>query len=636
MMASELQHGFRLGPCKVEPLRGAVTGPDGIERHLEPKVMDVLVCLAEHHNELVTREQLQDVVWSGRAVTDEPLTRAIGELRRALQNGETDTQYIETVPKRGYRLIGEIRCANESPAPFLARLREHRLASAAAIALVLTLAYFTYTGHPDNAAEVGVPTGASESPIAEKPAKFDPDVLAVMACDNWTGDPDLEYVANGIAEDIMHAVRRLGVQVIGRASTFSLKDRDLDIPTISQRLGAGYVLTCSVRRIPQSLRVSAQLTDGSANTALWTEDFDRDPKGVFDVARLIADAIPRQMQLAVDSDDNGHRDATGSADPDALDLYYQGRYFYNQITAAGARSAQELYQQALEIDPNYADAYAGIADAWIVRMQFEHIPQLTINEEIGRHLEKALELDSNSAAAWTAYGELMTITRQWDKADQALMQAIDIDPYDPQANLMTAQYYQVVGPARNALPYIEEAMRLDPLNAFASTNRINLLTYMREYDKALRASLDTMKRFPNFWLTHWSRALAYDGMGDYASMLTEVEKAIELLPAEEVNEVLPDKARALALLGRVDEALEILTDLESGDAANPVPAVKFAYIHEALGNYDQCLNYLEQGIEDGGWEMPWAMREQTLDGVRGTPRFKKMMERLGLSEDRYL
>jgi tetratricopeptide (TPR) repeat protein len=125
-------------------------------------------------------------------------------------------------------------------------------------------------------------------------------------------------------------------------------------------------------------------------------------------------------------------------------------------------------------------------------------------------------------------------------------------------------------------------------------------------------------------------------MADYDSMLAEVEKTIDLLPAEELNEVLPDNARALALLGRVDEARKILEDLESADAANPVPAVKFAYIHEALGNYDLCLDYLEQGIEDRSWAMPTAVREHTLDGVRDTPRFRKIMDGLGLSEDGYL
>ena len=618
MMASELQQGFRLGPWNVEPLRGAVTGPDGIERHLEPKVMDVFVCLAEHHDELVTREHLQDVVWGGRAVTDEPLTRAIGELRRALQNGDSDTQYIETVPKRGYRLVGDFQPVSEPPAALTARLREHRLASAVGVALVLAFAYVTYTSLNDH------------------PADVDPDVLAVMACDNWTGDPDLDYLAHGLAEDIMHAVRRRGIQVIGRVSTFSLKDQNLDVLTIAERLNAGYVLTCSVRRNPQSLPVSVQLTDASENRVVWSEYYDLELKGVFALAPRIADEIPRRMLLAVNDKNAIRRDAQASIDPAAVALYWKGRELFDDVTAESAREAQVLYEQALEIEPDYADALAGIADAWLVRMQFEHIPDATIHQEAGRRLEKALALDSNSAHAWTVYGELKTITWQWDEAEEALKRALEIDPYDSEANHMTSQYYQAVGPARTALRYGENALRWDRQNAFASAGKIFLLAYMREYDEALRASRDTMEQFPDYWLTHWARALAYDGMGEYAKMLTEVEKTIELLPAEEVNEVLPDKARALALLGRDDEALAILADLEAVSADNPVPAAKFALVHEALGNYELCLDYLEQGMEDGSWAMPWAMREPTLDGVRNTPRFRKIMDRLGLSEDGYL
>ncbi len=132
-MSSELLHGFRLGPWKVEPLRGAVTGPQGGAQHLEPKVMDVFVCLAEHANELVSREELQEVVWHGHAVTDEPLTRAIGELRRVLQDDRGDPKYIETVPKRGYRLIGDIylldgtRLEKDLPrTKSIARLKRHQ------------------------------------------------------------------------------------------------------------------------------------------------------------------------------------------------------------------------------------------------------------------------------------------------------------------------------------------------------------------------------------------------------------------------------------------------------------------------------------------------------------------------------
>jgi len=196
-MSSDLLHGFRLGPWTVEPLRGAIIGPNDEALHLEPKVMDVFVCLAEHVNELVTRDELQQKVWHGHAVTDEPLTRAIGELRRALEDGGADSNYIETVPKRGYRLIGQIRLHEGS------ELENN---------LNRSVSFTLFNKHKMS--------------------------VAVLPFVNMSDDPGNEYFSDGLSEEILTLLAGIpDLKVIGRTSSFSFKGKNEDLRVIGQTLG---------------------------------------------------------------------------------------------------------------------------------------------------------------------------------------------------------------------------------------------------------------------------------------------------------------------------------------------------------------------------------------------------------------
>jgi adenylate cyclase len=465
--------------------------------------------------------------------------------------------------------------------------------------------------------------------VEPKEGKLDRSVLAVMACDNWTGDAELEYVTDGLAEDIMQAVQRLGIQVIGRSSTFSLKYKNLDIPSIAQKLGAAYVLTCSVRRIPQALRISTQLSEASANKALWTEDFDRAPENVFDVARIVAAEIPARMRISTSDQDQARLANYETADPDAVNLYWRGRHFFYQLTAAGNRKAESLFRRALEIDPSYAEAHAGIADSLIFIKQFEQISDAVSAEEVEAHLEKALELDEENANIWATYGVFMHDTQRWEQSHEAFQRALDIDPNNVSVNTAVINYYQTVGPTSKQIPYVENAIRLDPLNSFASASKIFAYLSMREYEKALIASDATIDLDPTFWLTYWVRAIVYDAMGNHSTMLTEIDKARELRAPDESFDLWPYRARAYAGLGRIDEAKAILAKLDERSRKQYVPAFDYALIYAALGDEDQVLNHLEKAVDDGDWRAPGhIMRAFEFDSVRDEPRFKALIDRL--------
>ncbi len=304
-MSPTLMKAFLLGPWTVEPLAGAVTGPNGETKHLEPKVMDVLVCLAGHAGELVTRQQLLETVWNAGTGSDEQLTRAIGELRRAFGDSPGDASYIETVPKRGYRLIAEVRRepgnADAAAVPGrAARVPGRRLVTMAATVLVLALVYIAFNRIENDAIpDASVAGGKS---------------IAVLPFVNLSDDPGNEYFSDGLSEEILNLLARVpGLKVIGRTSSFSFKGKPEDLREIGRALGVTNVLEGSVFKAGEQVRITTRLVDVSDASTIWSDQYDRTMTDIFAVQDEIAAAILDELKIHVGTPPrrrqptNGHR-----------------------------------------------------------------------------------------------------------------------------------------------------------------------------------------------------------------------------------------------------------------------------------------------------------------------------------------
>jgi TolB-like protein len=269
--------------------------------------MDVFVCLAEHANEVVTRNQLLDVAWSGNTAFDEQLTRVVGDLRRALHDDSGDPKYIETVPKRGYRLVGDIRLPegsefekNRSRSVSFTQFNEHKLAFVIIAALVLALVYLAYD-------EFVIGSGQQEAPaaaIAQVESIGGTDrwemSIAVLPFVNMSDDPGNEYFSDGLSEEIMNLLANVpGLKVIGRTSSFAFKDKNEDLRVIGQSLGVKTVLEGSVRKSGDRVRITAQLVDVSDGTHIWSESYDRTMTDIFAVQDDVAAAIINALQIHV-------------------------------------------------------------------------------------------------------------------------------------------------------------------------------------------------------------------------------------------------------------------------------------------------------------------------------------------------
>jgi TolB-like protein/DNA-binding winged helix-turn-helix (wHTH) protein len=422
-MPIELSQGFRFGAFTAEPLNGLVAGDDGQSRHLAPKAMDVLVRLAEAAPKPVTRDDLITAVWGERYVSDEVLTHAIMELRHALGDSPTKPQYIQTIPKRGYQLLKKARpIADPTPARE-GRKRRYLVIAASLVIAVLALGWFV-GDFGQNTESTVVPTEADEvtvSGITVNPSRR----IAVLPFADLSPDGDQEYFSDGISEEILNQLAKIrGLRVIARHSAFSFKGQNVDIPTIAAKLDVSYVLEGSVRRSGDRVRIVAQLIDAKDSSHLWSEAYDRDysAENLIEIQSEIARAITGQLRLTLTGDDEARLAKAPTENTEAYAAYFLGRERLKRRKVAELANAVEQFSLAIELDPQFAGAYAGLADACGLYASYsggqnevyyeydsysggpsnEHCPSsLAGREQLAR---KALELDPESAEAWISLG----------------------------------------------------------------------------------------------------------------------------------------------------------------------------------------------------------------------------------------
>lgn len=449
-LSSAIRHGFELGPWKIEPLRGAMTGPNGEGRHLEPKVMDVFVYLAEHANELVTRSELLDSVWSGHVAADELLTGAISNLRLALHEDGDDTQYIETVPKRGYCLIGQVRpltdirteqyVAQSAGAGIHAAgrpARKQTLARVAGIALLFILVVLV-------AQKVG--WLRERSPIAVVPGPI--TSIAVLPLDNLSGDPEQQYFTDGMTEALIAELGQIkALRVISRTSVMHYKATDKLLPEIAGDLGVDALIEGSVLRAGDEIRITLQLVHGPTDQHLWSRNFHRDLRDILALQREVAQSIAEQIKVSLTPQERSRFADTQIVDPETYMLWLKGNFYLTRMSEESFRYALALYQEAIDREPEYAPAYAGQAMAYAnLGSWFASESPHDVIRLAKKAAEQALALDATSAEAHLALG-LIRYQFDWDwaGADRAFKLGIAANPANTPGRIDYANFLTAMG-----------------------------------------------------------------------------------------------------------------------------------------------------------------------------------------------
>jgi TolB-like protein/DNA-binding winged helix-turn-helix (wHTH) protein/Tfp pilus assembly protein PilF len=641
---------FEFGPFQLD-VGERLLRRDGESLALTPKAFDTLLVLMENHGRLVGKDDLMKRLWPESFVEESNVAQQIFTLRKALGDDKTGSQYIETVPKRGYRFCAPVRLltpAAPAPEPVPTAApgptgvpvtvpQDPRLAGPvpessfrpirfAWVVLAAGLSLVLYSGWR-----------ASRPGAAPAPSKM---TLAVLPFQNLSGDEDQEYLSDGMTEEMIMHLAQLNparLAVIARTSSMHFKGSRRTVAQIGQELAADYVLQGSLRREGDRLRISAQLIQVEDQTHLWARNYERNVDDLLavqdDVARAIASEIRVQLTPPPLSTAGGDT-RPGSVAPAVHQQYLKGRYFWNKRTEAGYVKAIENFQLAIRSNPDYAPPYAGLADAYALlgSMSNSTSPRLEAMPRARSFAEKALALDESLAEAHASLAfVLMHFDHDWAAAEKEFQRAIALNPSYVTAHHWYAYCLMAQTRLDEALREIRLAQELDPLSLIINTDVAELLYYARRHDEAIRQAQKTLEMDSSFALAHRVLGLAYEQKGMYKESVAELETQVRL--GGRADYALAELARAYALTGNRDEAEKLLRELLALNPQNPGTSIGLAFLYAALGDKDQAFLWLEKSARER-MGIIMIKVQPYFDSLRSDPRFLAIERRMALPHER--
>ena len=451
--------------------------------------------------------------------------------------------------------------------------------------------------------------------------------IAVLPLANMSADPENEYFSDGITEDIINALAKVpGIQVASRTSSFAFKGRDVDLRQIGDKLGVTSVLSGSVRKVGNRIRIVVQFVPVESGYHIWSETYDRQLEDVFaiqdEISRAIVDAL--KLQLV----DDRVNLVVPTTDIEAYNLYLKGRFFFNKYTESGLRRGLDFFQQALMRDPGFAQAFAGIADCW-ADLGDDWVAPDDAYPRAKAAATRALEYDPNLADAMTSLGKVLC-WHEWDFASAArqLERAVIVNPSHAEAHYVLGSTLPAIGRLDEAIEEMRKAITLDPLCAQFSRWLGRFLLYSCDYAGAIAQNLKTLELDAGYFQAHLDIGAAHLALGDPEQALTWWRKG-QVLDSS-VRSYDAFIVRALAPLRRHEEAAEILARLEEESRHQYVRAEALAMGYAAIGDPDRAFLSLERAFQARSAGLIYLLIEPGYLPLRTDPRFGELVQRIGL------
>jgi serine/threonine-protein kinase len=514
------------------------------------------------------------------------------------------------------RLQGGLSVAAERARTHAQRLRT--LAVAGPIAVVLVLVALT-------ALDVG---GLRTRLFAPSPIRS----IAVLPLANLSGDPEQEYFADGMTEQLINDLGQVGsLRIISRTSTMQYKGTKKGLKEIARELGVDGIVEGSVVRSGDRVKITAQLIRAAEDRQLWANSFERELRDVLVMQGEIAQAIVGAVKAVVTPEQATRLANVKPVDPEAQEFYLRGRYYLNQLTEAGVRTAIDYFERAVAKDPGMASAHAAIAEAygWLGAVGLEAMDPRDANERIRVSVREALELDPDLATAHLMLAGLYVDTdRDYDAAEREYKRAIELNPNNGTALIIYAQFlecfrHDFVRPVELA----KRAVEVEPATPFVHANLVFRYYFARRYDEALAESRRALKLEPNFWITHWGLGVMLSKLGRHDQAVAEVRRALELSPGNPY--VKSALGFALARQGNAREARAILADLQRPSGGGRVAPFCVAEVFEGLGQRDSAIVWIMRA-EDEGVGVGGMMVDPRWSDLRTDPRVRELLRRQGL------
>jgi TolB-like protein/DNA-binding winged helix-turn-helix (wHTH) protein/Tfp pilus assembly protein PilF len=624
---------FRVDPALDEISRGEATVK------LEPRAMRVLVCLAEHADQVVSVDQLMDAVWKDVVVTPDSVYQAVAGLRRALGDDPKNPIYIANIQRRGYRLIAPVAPAehgqiaapphHESAPQVDAGSAQQQVIDTAPDKKGVPVRPAAWSRPAIVATVVAVLVLVASTSLyvylrrgGETAAGTPPSIhsLVVLPLENLSGDKEQEYFADGMTDALITNLAQISsLRVISRTSAMQFKASKQTLPQIGRALQVDAVVEGTVTRGENRVRITAQLIEASTDRHLWARTYQRDLTDALALQDEIAQDITEQIRVKLTPNERSRLMQVQAVDLEAYDASLRGWYWLYQFTAEGTRKALDYFQNAIAKDPKYALAHAGVAASWL---QLGFVSELR-KEDLPKASEaavKALALDPSLAEAHLSLA-LVKFYNDWDwpGAEAEYKQATALNPNYATAHFGYSNYLVAMGRLDEAMKEIERARDLDPFSLPVTWWLGQVLYHARRYDDALRQDRGGIEMHPDEGSFYWAIADVYEQKKMFAEAFAARQQARSLQNDPSVT-ALAEAYKHSGYTGYLLKEAQIL------ELANPADA---AHLYALLNDEARAVNALEVGYSRRDGHILFIRTAPEMDFIRSSPRFRDLVRRIG-------
>ena len=455
--------------------------------------------------------------------------------------------------------------------------------------------------------------------------------LAVLPLHNLSPDPDQEYFADGMTEALITELAQIrALKVISRTSTMQYKSVKMRMDLIARELGVDAVIEGSVIRSGDHVRITAQLVDSASDKHLWAESYDRELSEVLALQSEVARTIAERIRIKLTPREREHFKRSRKVMTEVYESYLKGRYHFNKWTVESVKKGIEHFQQALQLDPDYAPAYAGIADCNNT-LQFLGLPPSEVGLKALKAATRAVALDPSLAAAHAALGSVKFFHEwNWAGAETEFLRAIELDPGSPDAHQGYAYLLTALGRHDKAIAEIERAHELDPMALAVNVNFGWRYYFARDYDKAISRLREALELDSNFGNAFWCMGLCYMQKRNFAEGILYLKRAVMLYSSNPQPK--GSLGHAYGLAGKPGKAQKIVDELLTLAKTEYVSAWAIAIIYIGMGEKDRAVEWLEKAYQDRNASLVWLKVNPEFDPIRSDARFKNLLTRLNLSE----
>lgn len=613
------------GVFELDPESGELR-KSGVLIHLPPQPVKILAFLASHPGQLITREEIRQHVWGSETFVDaeQGLNHCIKQIRTALGDDAEAALYIQTLPRRGYRFIAPVSggLAPEPPAAAEGRPEESGTEAAGkhrgrlrpwmlAVPLVAAIgaAILLIFNAPDLLDR-----------LRPKPAPPRIESIAVLPLVNLSRDPEQEYLADGMTEELITALGQISaLRVISRTSVMRYKGSKKPLPEIARELNVDAVVEGTLSRSGGHVHVTANLLHGPTDRHLWAQSYERDPDDVLLLQREIARTIVREIRATLPPKEQAHLGRLRPLNPEAHELYLKGQYHYYKWTPPEFEKAVAYFEKAIAADPNYAEAYLGLAKTYGWQWIQGSLQPKDAYPKFSAALKRALEIDDTLPEAhYVLAVSAFYFYWNWGQAEAEFKRALALNPNLEEARFEYAWFLTSMGRFPEGVAEAKRAVESDPLSVSANLALGSTYQSARQYDQAIAQCRKTIELDPNDFRAHEFLAEAYEGLGLHEEAVRAHQKAMTLSGGR------PEDVAALGEAYRTSGR----TGWLRWTLARTKNPYRLAIIQMRLGNKDEAFRNLEKAYQEHEWQMVQLKSLPAWDPLRSDPRFQELLRRM--------